>query len=131
MDEPVLVDTSAWVEFFRDTDSPISGVVDRLLEEELVVTTGVIRAELLQGTRSEREFDELAVLLAALPELDEPSRLWDEVARLGFRLRRAGLSVGIPDIVIAVTARESGSRLLTLDRHFERIASVIPLKLLT
>ena len=130
MNDPVLVDTSAWIEFLRHAGSPVADLVDRVLAEDLAAITGVIRAELLQGARSDREFDELGVLLSACHACPEPPDLWDRVARLGRALRKRGASgAGIPDMIVGVTAVHNGVRLLALDRHFEDIASVIPLDL--
>jgi tRNA(fMet)-specific endonuclease VapC len=127
----VLVDTSAWVDFFRGRQ-PVADVVDVLLGEERVVIHGVIRAELLQGTRSDRDFETLRGLLDALPALDEPSDLWVAVGRLGARARRAGVNgVGIPDLVIALVAEHNGVPLLTLDAHFQALAGNSELRLLS
>ncbi len=130
MDDLILVDTSAWIEFLWRAGSPVADMVDRILAEDLAAITGVIRAELLQGARSDREFDELDVLLSACHACPEPPDLWDRVARLGRALRRKGIfGAGIPDMIVGVTAVHNGTRLLALDRHFEDIASVIPLEL--
>ena len=126
----VLVDTSAWIAFFRSDDVPAVGVVDRLLESERVAIAGVVRAELLQGCRSEKDYARLSRLLDALHLLPEPPDLWERVARLGFRLRRAGVNgVGIADQVIAVTASANDAAILSLDAPFPLIAGVLSISL--
>lgn len=132
MSDRVLVDTSAWLEFFRHPGSPVAALVDRLLEDDLVASAGVVRAELLQGARSAADFDRLGVLLSALPDLGSPADAWLSIARLGFRLRRGGANgIGLPDLWVAVTAIESDAEVLTLDAHFDAIALVSPLRLFT
>ena len=46
----ILVDTSAWIEFLRDTGSPVCNRVDELLEAELAICDP-IRMEVLAGAR--------------------------------------------------------------------------------
>jgi len=105
MGDLILVDTSAWIEFLRRAESPVADMVDRILAEDLAALTGVVKAELLQGARSDREFEDLRVLLSACHSCPEPPDLWDRVARLGRSLRRNGVSgVGIPDMIVGVTA---------------------------
>lgn len=59
----ILVDTSAWVEFLRDTDSPVCRRVDALLEAD-VATCDPVRMEVLAGARDERHLHDLRRLLA-------------------------------------------------------------------
>ena len=59
----ILVDTSAWVEFLRDTGSPTCVRVDELLEAD-IATCHPIRMEVLAGARDDRQLNELRRLLA-------------------------------------------------------------------
>jgi predicted nucleic acid-binding protein len=53
-----LVDTSVWIEYLRKTDSPTSLRLSELIEEgKELVTTGVIRFEVLAGARSDSVVD--------------------------------------------------------------------------
>lgn len=98
MNRLVLVDTSAWVAFFRNSDARVANIIDCLLEERCVATTGVVRAELLQGAKSRSEFRSLDSMLAAVSLLKEPADVWEQVALLGFRLQRKGFDgIGVPD----------------------------------
>jgi predicted nucleic acid-binding protein len=49
----ILIDTSGWVEFLRDTGSPVCERVDVLLGGD-VATCDPVRMELLAGARDER-----------------------------------------------------------------------------
>ncbi|MEW6007145.1 MAG: two-component regulator propeller domain-containing protein [bacterium] len=53
--EKVVVDTSIWIEYFNNPTSKEGEVVKDLLEEDRVVITGSIMAELLQGARTEKD----------------------------------------------------------------------------
>jgi len=50
----ILIDTSAWVEFLRDTASPACARVDELLDAD-IVTCHPIRMEVLTGARDEAD----------------------------------------------------------------------------
>ncbi len=63
----ILVDSSIWIEFFRRPDSSVSLVLDHLLAHRLVCTTGLIKAEVVPGARSPRDFRRLSSLFDALP----------------------------------------------------------------
>ena len=49
----IVVDTSAWIEFLRDTDSPVCNAVDGLLDADLAVCDA-ISMEILAGARDDR-----------------------------------------------------------------------------
>ena len=56
----VLVDTSAWIDFFSRTGSrTLKARLRRLLDGDNVATTGPVVLELLQGCRSEPEREQL------------------------------------------------------------------------
>lgn len=59
----MLVDTSAWVEFLRDTGSPACRRVDDLLGAT-IATCPQVRMEVLAGARDERHLGDLRGLLA-------------------------------------------------------------------
>ena len=48
----ILIDTSAWVEFLRDTGSAVCNRVDALLDDE-IATCHPVRMEVLGGARDE------------------------------------------------------------------------------
>lgn len=130
MDRRVLIDTSAWVEFFRDSGTDAARLVDQLLAEDLAATTGVVRAELLQGARNREDFGRLADLFGALEQIPEPADVWDKVADLGYSMRKQGHSgIGIPDLVVAAVALAAATPVLSLDKHFEAMAQATGLAL--
>ena len=59
----ILVDTSAWIEFLRNTGSTVCYAVDELLTEEIAVCDAV-RMEVLAGARDESHLLSLRRLLA-------------------------------------------------------------------
>ena len=118
--DKVLVDTSVWIEFFRKSD-PSFTIVQTLLAEDRVCTIGLILAELMQGSKTEKELEILGEFIHAFEFLPENPSLWRKAGELSFRLRKQGMSIGLADCFIAVAAREGGVALLSLDRHFSLI----------
>ena len=127
----ILVDTSVWLEFFRVKDSPYGEMLDRLLEEGKVCTSNLIKAEIIPGARTPRQFRELRDYFDALPLAAEPASLWEEIMEAQLRLKRRGINgISIPDLMIAVVAKANGKIIFTKDSDFGRIQCVLPLELL-
>ncbi len=62
----ILVDTSAWIEFLRDTGSEVCDAVDRLLDGDLAICDAV-SMEVLAGARNEPHRTKPRGLLATAP----------------------------------------------------------------
>ena len=60
----ILIDTSAWIEFLRDTGSAICNRVEALLGSEIAICDAV-RMEVLAGARDERHLVSLRRLARA------------------------------------------------------------------
>ena len=122
--EVFLVDTSAWLFALRkDANPEIKSRLDTLLREDAVVTTGIIKLELLGGTRTRKEFSRLMRRLDALPYVSmEGPLLWDLAYETAFNLRRKGLTIPYTDILIASAAIKENVILLHADFHFDQVA---------
>lgn len=128
-DEPVLIDTSAWLFALRKDFLPqIKDRVDHLLKEDLVLTTGIVRLELLAGTRTRAEYERLQKRLSILEGIETDATLWEKACDIGFSLRRKGITIPYTDILIAACALSAGCALLHADRHFDLVASHLDLK---
>ena len=125
----VLVDTSAWIPFIRGGRHDTSDTLDQLLAARHVATNDVVNAELLIGAKDHQGYQEFESDLGAIPHLALDRKVWARVGRLGFALKRQGLSIPVPDLAIAACAMEYGCALLHADRHFELIAKHAPLKI--
>lgn len=122
----VLVDTSAWIDFFRKRDSSAAAQLEDLIRQEVeICTCGVVAAEFLQGVRPakgipslERQFLEMDWLRPREPET------YLAAAHLYRKLRGKGVTVrSTIDCLIARLAEEHHAYLLFNDRDLERIHS--------
>lgn len=126
----ILVETSAWIEYFRRTESPADVLLDRLIDgDEALATTEPVVMELLAGEPTDAGRDEVRALLARYQLLPvEGIQDWTVAAEI-YRACRAGghtLSTQI-DCLIAAVAIRSGASLLHLAADFDFIAQHTPL----
>jgi predicted nucleic acid-binding protein len=126
----ILIDTSAWIDFFKDR-GPAAAAVDDALASNQAALCGPIEAELRRGLRSERERSRILPLLDGCHRLAQPSRLWMDAGDLGFLLRRRGIAAKTLDLLIATYALDHAADLLTTDKDFAAMRKAgVPLLLL-
>jgi tRNA(fMet)-specific endonuclease VapC len=113
----ILIDTSAWIEFFRGRD-PIASLVDGALQHNEAALCGPVATELRRGLRDGRERKNVLDLLTGCHFLAQPPELWVEAGELGFMLRRRGVTPKTLDLLIAVHALSHSAELLTTDKDF-------------
>ncbi len=85
---------------------------------------GPVLAEVLQGARSQQEYEQLYLRLTSLPYLDDTAETWARAGALSYELRLRGLAVNLVDLLIAALAMDHGHQVYTLDEHFRRIPGV-------
>ncbi len=112
----ILVDTSAWVDFFRG--NPPGDRIDDLLEQDEVALCGPIITEIRRGLRTPAERRKVLPLLDACHTLVDPDDLWAEAGDLGFALARRGVTVKTLDLLIATYALANDVAILTRDEDF-------------
>jgi predicted nucleic acid-binding protein len=128
--ELFLVDTSAWIlALRRDFLSVVKDRIGYLLKENAVVTIGLVKLELLGGTKTKSEFQRLKSRLDALDTVECDLSLWHEAADLAFRLRRKGITVPYTDILIAAGALQIGATVMHADAHFDLLHKSAGLKI--
>lgn len=117
----ILVETSAWVEFLRDTGSAVCEEVDRLVESGAAVTEPIVM-EVLAGARDDRHLRALRGLLARAELLRCESVDFDAAAALYRTCRRSGTTVRrLMDCLIAAVAIRHGTPVLHADGDFDAL----------
>ena len=126
-----LVDTSAWVEYLRATESPIHRALRRLVERgDPLATTEMVVMEVLAGARDQLHLDRLRRLLLrchlltgrSLADYEEAAELYRHCRRRGETIRR------LTDCLIATIAIRDDVALLHADADFDAIARHAPLR---
>jgi predicted nucleic acid-binding protein len=125
----ILIDTSAWIDFFRGRE-PLASLVDAALAANEAALCGPVEAELRRGLANERERKKIIPLLAGCHSLAQPEQLWNEAGELGFALRRRGVTPKTLDLLIAVYALSHSAALLSADKDFQAMRKAgVPLLL--
>ena len=118
----ILIDTSAWIEFLRDTSSTVCVRVDDLLSDDVAICD-VVRMEVLAGARDEHHLQGLRRLLARTTLIPMLPADYESAAMLYRHCRNRGETVQkLADRLIASVAIRSDVSLLHDDRDFEVLA---------
>ena len=126
----MLIDTSAWVEYLRDTGSAACEHVAVLLREPVdeVVLTPPVVMELLAGATSTSALRALEQLTAGLPTLAVDGHLdFHAAAAIHRSARQRGATVrGLMDCLIGAVAERHGAVLVHRDADLARVADCLP-----
>ena len=117
----ILVDSSVWIDFFRDRTTPqVERLVSLLLASEPAMGDLVL-AEILQGCDTDKEFNQILRFLQPLPIIqisDEAIAI--QAARHYRTLRALGITVRKSiDTLIATRCISDGHALLYSDKDFD------------
>jgi predicted nucleic acid-binding protein len=131
----LLVDTSVWSLALR-RDAPtaapeVQALADALAGTEVVVTTGLILQELLQGFNGHKAGAAIVERFAAIALLQPDREDHVAAAELRNQCRRAGVQLCTVDALIAQLCIRHGLQLLTTDQDFVHAAKHCELKVWT
>jgi tRNA(fMet)-specific endonuclease VapC len=119
--EKILIDTSVWIKYFRDKSAGLSKKVDEILSKHEVYVPKIVIAELIQGSKSEREISIIEDFVDAFNIIDQREDTWIKTGRLSHNLKKKGKTVNLTDCYIAVIAQEHDCDIFSLDEHFKDI----------
>ncbi|MHB8482557.1 MAG: type II toxin-antitoxin system VapC family toxin [Nitrospiria bacterium] len=117
----VIADTSVWIPFFNRPDSVEKQAIDALIDSDKVAMVGVVLAELLQGCRTRKDRDEINDTMLSLPYLEMTRDIWILAGDTSSVLLRRGITLPMPDLVVAAIALDNQCRIYSLDAHFKKI----------
>ena len=129
----LLVDTSVWSLALRRDGAVATPEVAALREaiegSDVVVTTGLVLQELLQGFNGPKDRQAIMDRFGALP-LIQPDRQ-DHVAAAEVRnaCRRSGVQMGTIDALLIQLCGRHDLTLLSADKDFSNAAAFVPFKL--
>ena len=118
----ILLDSSVWICYLQAHGwEELKATLRRAFVAEQVYTCWVVKAEVLIGARDELGFAQLSETLRVLLEIPVTDRVWEAAARLGYSSRRQGVTIPLPDLVIAQAAITGDLVLWHVDDHFEHL----------
>ncbi len=117
----ILVDSSVWIDFFRNRPTAQAEWLDRNLGIESLVVGDLILAEVLRGFKDDRGFNEARRMLAQLTQVTlGGEEIAVESAQNFRKLRARGVTIrGTIDVIIATRCLSEGFGLLHSDRDFD------------
>ena len=120
------VDTSSWIHFLRDDgDSHTRDRVSATLEAGTARWCAMVRLELWNGARGEREKKILREFERLVPELPITAPVWETAFEVSRRCRTAGVTVPSTDVLVFACAEHHGATLEHADEDFVRVSNVV------
>ncbi len=126
----ILIDSSVWIDYFNGVPTWQTDLLDNYLSNVPVVIGDLILTEVLQGFRSNRDYETARTFLNALPFRQMGGYNVAIQSAQNYRLlRKAGVIVRKTiDIIIATFCIMEGLTLLHDDRDFDPMVSHFSLK---
>ncbi len=117
----ILADTSVWIDYLNGNESPQTNILDKAIIDGLVSIGDLIFLEVLQGIKSEREYNKTRTALATLEQYEMFGHNMVEKCAENFRfLRKKGITIRkTNDVIIATFCIENNLPLLFSDRDFK------------
>jgi predicted nucleic acid-binding protein len=126
----ILVDSSVWIDYFNGISTWQTELLDNCLSSVPVIVGDLILTEVLQGFRSNKDYETAKDFLSALSFRQIGGYNVAVQSAQNYRLlRKAGVAVRKTiDIIIATFCIMEGLTLLHDDRGFDPMAAHFPLK---
>ena len=119
-----LVDSSAWIEFFRGNQSYL--FINDLINTNAICTNDIILSELLPSIIHKKEHT-LAELLAGVKKYQVIIN-WQEICDIQLiNLKHGNNNIGISNIIIAQNCIQNELKIIASDKHFGLMAKYVPL----
>ena len=130
----LLADTNVFIKYWK---ALAKSQKDEIAAKELesykqimtvneVVTCGVVRAELLHGATSEKNYKQMNEALSRIPSKDLEGNDWNELGHQLYQYRTHGFTVPFTDAVIASIGIKYRISVWANDKHFDMMKNVIP-----
>lgn len=126
-DKAVLIDTSAWVDF--DHKRGLVEKVRQIIQENRVLVSTPIVAELLRGARGQQARQEYQKLLNIHLVVEPTREDWLKAAFVANRLDQKGHRLPLMDALIAAMATRLNADILSNDTHFVLLAKEMKFEL--
>jgi len=121
-----LVDSSAWIEYFRGNQKYL--FMNDLIHYNAICVNDIILAELLPSILHKKEHT-----LAKLLESVKSYKLnidWPEIRDMQLlNLKYGNNNIGIPDLIIVQNCMQNGLKLISHDKHFGAMSGYLELEI--
>ena len=122
----ILIDTSSWIHFLRpDGNAAARARVSAALEAGVACWCPMIRLELWNGAKGDREKKVLREFERLIPELPITTEVWNNAYELARHCRKMGVTVPSTDLLIHACASHHGATIEHEDDDFDLIARTL------
>ena len=127
----VVVDSSVWIDLFAGKHSKNIDILIKSVENsDDICTCGLIMTEVLQGIRSDKEYDKVKNILSGLIYLPITKNMFTQASAIYRTIRKTGKTIRSPiDCIIASICIEHEVNLLHNDKDFAIIAQYTSLRI--
>ena len=118
----ILADTNIIIDFWNNPTAK----AEKIFFENDIAICGVIKTELLRGSKTDDEFVQIETSLEDCYYLNFAKNDWTALAKLFIILKKNGLTVPFQDVMIAYLAIKYNCEIWTNDKHFKLMKTVLP-----
>ena len=122
----MLLDTSAWIEFFHDTDK--RPIVQNILKNEENFTSAISFAEIVNWCLKNKKEDKITAYLEGVKNgstiLDLNEAIIISAGKLNYERKKIVKNWGMVDSLILSTSLFYNLKILTKDNHFRDLENV-------
>lgn len=126
-----LIDSSVWIAAANPKNKECLQLKRMISQNESIFVTTVIQVEVAQGAKSETQFHDLWNAFLGFDHLEITDKHWGQAAYHYFKCRKAGMTIGTIDCLIATLSHDYQIPLWTLDATLKKARSVIGFTLKT
>lgn len=127
----IIVDTSVWIDVFAGIHTKNTDYLRKIIEDsEDICICGLIMTEVLQGFRSEKDYEKVKNILSSLIYLPITKDVFISAASMYRKIRKKGETIRSPiDCIIAAICIEHEVDILHNDKDYNVIAKYTSLKI--
>jgi len=126
----IVADTSAWIDYFNGVLAPHTDRLDSDLETHIIIIGDLIIAELLQGFKTDKEYNTAKKIIEKFEYRDFVGKEIAMKTANNYRyLRKNGITVRKTiDVIIATFCIENEYQLIHNDKDFDPLEEHLGLK---
>ena len=117
-----LIDASVIFDHTRNKDPRLVG----WFKQYQPAVCGITRMEVLHGSRGPRDRRKLLTFLNRFIQAPSPETIWDQVGHNLTLLRSNGLTIPVPDVILATVAIHHDLEVWARDHHFPLMQKWLP-----
>ena len=128
----ILVDSSAWIDYYSNPKSDISTQLRSIISNapENIVIPNIVVTEVLQGIRNDNVYNDIKDSLLSYTIFCGISvNIYTDAAEIYRSCRKKGITINSTiDTIIASIALDNNLEILTADNDFYNIARLYPIR---